>query len=191
VLSKLEYPSRQGIKSSDSDALQKLKDKLERMERNQELMKRANADFAKATKEKKTVGEFLEQVSYLSKEMKDEAMYGIKSWHGKPFPAFMLSNASAEMRRLKKRIEDISKIKEKGSGEAESFKNKHFEVQRDTDLMRYKLIFDGIPPVEVRNVVKKNGARWSRSNTAWLIPITANGQYRIRRIIEELDKLNQ
>lgn len=190
VLSKLEYPSRQGIKSSDSDALQKLKDKLERMERNQELMKRANADFTKAVKEKKTVGEFLQQVSYLSDEMKKEAMYGIKSWHGKPFPPFQLQNANQEMRRLKQRIADISKVKEEGSGEVEKYKNDHFTVERDTDIMRYKLIFDGVPAKEVRDVIKKNGAHWSPHYVAWLLPLTGTSGYKIESIIQELDKMN-
>ncbi|MBQ2350848.1 MAG: hypothetical protein II394_01380, partial [Bacteroidales bacterium] len=189
VLSKLEYPSRQGIKSSDSDALQKLKDKLERMERNQELMKRTNTDFAKAVKEKKTVGEFMQQVSYLSDEMKKEAMYGIKSWHGKPFPPFQLQNANQEMRRLKQRIAEISKIKEAGDGEAENLENKHFGVERDTDLMRYKLTFDGIPAPEIRSVIKKYGARWSPRNMAWLVNLNRNGEYSIKRMIEELDKM--
>lgn len=189
VLSKLEYPSRQGIKSSDSDALQKLKDKLERMERNQELMKRANSDFAKALKEKKTVGEFMQQVSYLSDEMKKDAMYGIKSWHGKPFPPFQLQNANQEMRRLKQRIAEISKIKEAGDGEAENLENKHFGVERDTDLMRYKLTFDGIPAPEIRSVIKKYGARWSPRNMAWLVNLNRNGEYSIKRMIEELDKM--
>ena len=189
VLSKLEYPSRQGIKSSDGDALQKLKDKLERMERNQELMKRTNTDFAKAVKEKKTVGEFMQQVSYLSDEMKKEAMYGIKSWHGKPFPPFQLQNANQEMRRLKQRIAEISKIKEAGDGEAENLENKHFGVERDTDLMRYKLTFDGIPAPEIRSVIKKYGARWSPRNMAWLVNLNRNGEYSIKRMIEELDKM--
>ncbi|MBQ4009129.1 MAG: hypothetical protein II604_00320, partial [Bacteroidales bacterium] len=189
VLSKLEYPSRQGIKSSDSDALQKLKDKLERMERNQELMKRTNTDFAKVVKEKKTVGEFMQQVSYLSDEMKKEAMYGIKSWHSKPFPPFQLQNANQEMRRLKQRIAEISKIKEAGDGEAENLENKHFGVERDTDLMRYKLTFDGIPAPEIRSVIKKYGARWSPRNMAWLVNLNRNGEYSIKRMIEELDKM--
>lgn len=189
VLSKLEYPSRQGIKSSDSDALQKLKDKLERMERNQELMKRANADYQKALKEQKTVGEFMNKIDYLDEYMKKDAMWNIKDVYHKPFPPFMLSNANAEMRRLKQRIESISKIKEKGSGEVENFKNKHFAVERDTDLMRYKLIFDGIPAPEIRSVIKKYGARWSPRNMAWLVNLNRNGEYSIKRMIEELDKM--
>ena len=189
VLSKLKYPSRQGIKSGDKDALTKLQAKLDRMEKNQELMKRANADFTKAVKEKKTVGEFLQQVSYLSDEMKKEAMYGIKSWHGKPFPPLQLQNANQEMRRLKQRIAEISKIKEAGDGEAENLENKHFGVERDTDLMRYKLTFDGIPAPEIRSVIKKYGARWSPRNMAWLVNLNRNGEYSIKRMIEELDKM--
>ena len=93
------------------------------------------------------------------------------------------------MRRLKQRIAEISKIKEAGDGEAENLENKHFGVERDTDLMRYKLTFDGIPAPEIRSVIKKYGARWSPRNMAWLVNLNRNGEYSIKRMIEELDKM--
>lgn len=53
---------------------------------------------------------------------------------------------------------------------------------------RIRLIFDGKPPAEIRQLLKSNGFRWSPRFGAWQRQLTANGRYAAERVIKELEK---
>ena len=102
----------------------------------------------------------------------------VKSFvHNQPYPAFRLTSNTAEMKRIKTRIEEITKLKEEASKPTE---DKYpavegVEVVENAEAMRVQLIFDEKPDDETRALLKNNGFRWSPSYGAWQRQLTANG----------------
>lgn len=76
--------------------------------------------------------------------------------------------------------------KEKGTQETEC---KLFKVVENTEIMRLQIIFDGKPEPEVRDILKKNGFRWSPKNSCWQRQLTNNARYSLNRVKEELEVL--
>jgi hypothetical protein len=52
--------------------------------------------------------------------------------------------------------------------------------------MRLQLIFDGKPSDEVREVLKKNGFKWSPKNGAWQRQLTDNAICSLKRVTETI-----
>lgn len=61
-----------------------------------------------------------------------------------------------------------------------------FKVVENTEIMRLQLLFDGIPEARTRDVLKKNGFKWSPSNKAWQRLLNDNARYSLIRIKKEL-----
>jgi hypothetical protein len=93
---------------------------------------------------------------------------------GKIWP-FFTSNTATRLRELKKRIAREEKLSthRKSTGE----RAKHFtggkviEAHGDN---RLRILFEQIPPPDMRKKLKKNGWRWSPKNEAWQRQLTAN-----------------
>lgn len=83
-------------------------------------------------------------------------------------------------------FEGLKSAKEKGTQETE---NDFFKVVRNAEAMRLQIIFEGKPEPEVREVLKKNGFRWAPSNSAWQRHLNKNSEYALKRVIEEVKKL--
>ena len=97
------------IKSDDPHAIEKLTDKLEKCEKKQSFMKQVNAYYRK-----NGTAKGFEDISDEQAAKIDETVRTGYSFEKQPFPAYELTNNNAEIRRLKKRIEEISKNKEIG-----------------------------------------------------------------------------
>ena len=52
-----------------------------------------------------------------------------------------------------------------------------------------QLFFDDKPESNVRDVLKKNGFRWSRKNNCWQRQLTDNARYSLERVEKELEEL--
>lgn len=49
--------------------------------------------------------------------------------------------------------------------------------------------FDGKPPQEQREILKKHGFRWSPTQEAWQRQLTSNAEYSIDYVIRDFNKL--
>ena len=101
------------------------------------------------------------------------------------FPSFATTNNSAEIRRLKKRIEELTN------------KQAAAPVVQETELYTYseednrcQFEFNGKPSEEIRNILKANSFKWSPSRGTWVRQLTGNGQWAARRVKEALAKTN-
>jgi len=65
--------------------------------------------------------------------------------------------------------------------------NEMFSVERDTSSNRINLYFEGKPEEDVRNVLKRNGFRWSPKFTCWTRQMTSEAESSLRRIKKELN----
>lgn len=64
------------------------------------------------------------------------------------------------------------------------------EVEENNSIDRIQLRFADIPPAETREMLKRNGFRWSPSQKAWQRQLTTNGQYATRSLLEKLGGTN-
>ena len=103
ILDKIRSTGMGGISMDDPQAAAKLEAKLVKLESAQETMKAVNAYFRKNKTLEGCPSLTPEQITKLQQEM-------AQSWHldkSRPYPAYMLSNNNAEIRRIRGRIEQV------------------------------------------------------------------------------------
>ena len=161
----------------DEAAVQENKKKKEL----QEKMKAANAYYRKNKTLDGCPVLTQEQIDSLKEKMQ-------KDWHyeDKPFVTYQLSNNNAEIHRIEGRLKKLRAAKTEGNTESE---NKYFRTVENAEIMRLQLFFDGKPEAEVRDILKKNGFRWSRKNNCWQRQLTDNARYSLERVKKELEEL--
>lgn len=173
---------QQIIKSGDADAIEKLEEKLENLKKTQEMMKAANRAIRMKDTEKGN--ETLKAMGYTDNQIKELREPDFCGRVG--YPDYALQNNNANIRRVESRIKQLKAAKDQGVTEKETDICK---VVENTEEMRLQLIFDGKPEPEVREILKKNGFRWSPKNTAWQRQLTSNAKYAANRVIKEIENL--
>jgi len=175
-------PCIPSILSDNKNAVELLRDKIEKLEEKQARMKTINKYYRK----NKTLDGCPEltqgQIKILKAAMEDSFHY-----EDKPFMSWQLSNNNTVIKNTKKRLEELMNLKEEGVKEQE---NRFFKVIENIELMRLQLIFEGKPESEVRDILKRNGFKWSPKNICWQRQLTENAKYSLKQVIEELEKLD-
>ena len=87
------------------------------------------------------------------------------SWEPHPFAPYELTNNSANIRRVKARVEGIARDQAKPVEQIESATG--IDYEDDPPANRVRLTFPGKPSQEVRTELKKNGFRWTPSLGVW------------------------
>lgn len=169
LLDKIRSTGMGGISADDPQAVQKLESKLADLEQSQESMKAVNTYYRK--------NKTLDGCPHLSPENIEKLKASMaKGYHleGKPYPTWALSNNSAEIRRLKSRIKDLSQKKTVGyvGWEFEGGK-----VEANTDVNRLQIFFEEKPDEATRTELKGNGFRWSPTAEAWQRQLTDNAYF--------------
>jgi len=180
-----------GISSDDPEAVQKLQSKIEKLERQQELMKAVNAAWRTAGKPApdasaevwKGVGEAAGiEPGDLDQLRLDMARRW--AWQpGAPFPSYSLSNLSAELRRVQKRIEALRQASARPPTEVD---HGICKVVENVDENRIQLVFDDKPPEATRALLKQWGFRWSPIASAWQRHLNDAGRIAARIVLEKL-----
>lgn len=173
------------IKSSDADAIERLRNKLAKAEALQTEMKAVNAYYRKNKTLKGYKDYTDERAAELDKAIKE-------SFDGVPFPSYVLTNNNAKIRNTKARIKQLERLKESAETATEQSKDEYktdlFEVIENAEIMRLQLRFDGKPDADTRTVLKQNGFRWSPSNGVWQRQLTDNAKFALKRVIKELKR---
>jgi len=158
------HPELAPIMAGDSDAVERLTKKIQQAEANQQLMKDANKAIRNHEKSGKEA-----QLNALLDLGLDEGQarkvltpnymgnIGFESWQ--------LSNNNANIRRMKERLEQISKAKTATVEEKTS--ETGIRLEDNPADNRVRLFFPGKPSAEVRSELKSNGFRWAPSIGAW------------------------
>lgn len=169
------------IRSSDTNAVTLLQEKLDTLKQEQEKMKKVNAYYRKHKTLDGCPVLTDEEIEKLKVEMKS-------SWHfqDKPYLSWQLSNNNQNIHSVEERLQRLKAEKEKDSSEYDS---DYFKVVENTEIMRLQLFFDGKPEAEVRELVKHNGFKWSPKNGCWQRQLTNNARYSVKCLIKELSKL--
>ena len=162
------------ISSDDTQAIEKLTEKLQKCEKEQDFMKKANAYYKKNGTTKGCDGISDELAAKLDARVQESY-----SWDKQPFPSYRITNNGAEIRRIKKRIENIE------ANKGTEFVGRKFnggEAVINEDKNRLQLLFDEKPSDEQRATLKANGFRWAPSDKAWQRQLNANAFYAANRI---------
>lgn len=169
------------IYSNDSFALEKLQNKLDDLQKGHEEMKAQNVYWRKNGTMKGYEGFTDEEAEKKNREI-NNSLYKV------PFPSYELSYALADIKRVKQRIESITKLKENAEKPtADKYpKVDGVEVVENADEMRIQLKFDGKPDEATRELLKHNGFRWSPRFTAWQRQLNTNGIYATQSVLKEL-----
>lgn len=172
------------IYSNDEFAIEKLKDRIEQLEERQQIMKDANSYWKKNGN--------LEGFESITEETKNKIITDIQyhSWDNKPFASYELTNNNADIRRNKERLDQLIKLKQRAeqSTEDKYIQIDGLKVEEDATDMRIRLLFDDIPSVETRELLKHWGFKWSPKNSAWQRQLTTNGIWATKKVLEELKK---
>jgi len=182
-----------GVSSDDPEAVQKLQVKLEDLERRQEWMKKVNAAWRSAGKPEPNaapevwakVGEVGGIESSLLNQLRLDMA---KRWHwqpGAPFPGYSLSNLSADVRRVRARIDELKKASTATPSDTD---HGVCRVVENVEENRIQLLFDGKPPEATRTLLKRWGFRWSPMVSAWQRHLNDAGRIAARSVVEALRK---
>ena len=169
LLNKIRSVGTGGISADDPDAVEKLKKKLENLEELQETMKFVNNYYRKNSTLDKCPFLTQEQIDKLKSDMESNWHYG-----NVPFLPWQLSNNSAEIRRVRKRIEELER-KAETTYTGWEFDGGYVEVNKEDNRLR--IFFDEKPDEEIRSILKSNGFKWAPKANAWQRQITANAFY--------------
>ena len=167
------------ISSDDPMAIEKLTAKLDKLQRCQERMKEVNKairikDPAKGNAVLVAMGYSADDIEKIRKP----------DYAGRVgYPAYMLQNNNAEIRRIKSRIEDLQR---KAEQEPEAWTGEGWTAESDPDDNRIRVYFDGKPDEETRRILKGYGFRWSPKNGVWQRQDTPAGRSAMRMLSKKI-----
>jgi len=146
------------ISSDDPKALDKLREKLAKMERMREDIKEANKlcrgkDRAAAEAKLRELG--------VEEESWGEMLDG--RWKG--FPGYVLSNLTGNIARVKERIGQLERRATEAPPEGWEFDGG--KVVANVEANRLQVVFKERQDEETTRKLKANGFRWSRWEKAW------------------------
>ncbi|MCL1830993.1 MAG: hypothetical protein FWG21_06145 [Oscillospiraceae bacterium] len=168
-------PYNNAISSNDPQAVEKLTAKLEKCKELQTIMKEVNVYWRRTGSCIGAPGITDQQVSKLDAKIA-AARY---PWDNMPFSDYDLKNNYAEIRRLEKRIVEVTRNRDIG------FKGWEFQggkAEVNTEFNRLQLFFDEKPDESQRSVLKSHGFKWAPSQEAWQRQLNDNAIYAAGRI---------
>lgn len=175
------------ISSDDPQAIPKLEKKLAGMQECHQQMKDANKIISskKLNDEQK-----IEKMKELGLDEQTAKVLLIPDYCGRlGYPGFTLTNNNANIRQVKKRIEELkASLLKAAEAPTEDVEYDGFTLVRNGELNRIQLIFDGKPNADVREILKSRGFKWSPSNTAWQRQLNNQGEYAAQQVINKLQE---
>lgn len=170
----------------DDDAVERLQEKVEYLEKSQGMMKAAN----KVVRSKKLsdIGK-VEQLQAIGfSEEKAIELTKTDRYGEYGFPSCTLTNNNANIRNTKERLERAIKLKNTATKE---YVVNDVRIVENTEDNRLQLFFDDIPNEVMRSKLKHNGFRWSRYNECWQSFLSRWQVNRAKLIIEDMNKTDQ
>lgn len=160
VIRKLR-PDLAPIMSGDSDAVQRLRAELDKLQAMQSRVKAINAAHKRFMKDPDS----LDTADFSDAEKDRIRSYKPQySWEPHPFAPFQITNNGANIRRIEQRIASLSVAKATPIMEIQG---SNARLEDDPPANRVRLFFAGKPAEDIRATLKKNGFRWSPTIGAW------------------------
>ncbi len=169
------------ISSDDPTAIEKIESKIKILSSVQERMKKANKIVRSKKLDKAQKIKELEKIEGLSKNSINNLF--VPDYMGRiGFPAFELKNNSANIRRLKDRLEKLN-IQRSQDTTSETING--VEIIDNVEANRLQLFFPDKPDRATIQKLKSSGFRWTPSIQAWQSYRNSIAKPRALEIIEE------
>jgi len=184
-----------GISSDDPEAVQKLVQKVERAEQMQTMMKGANKAIrkalgrkpAEATDEQKAAA--VAALVELGATEANAAQLIAPDFCGRfGFASYHLTNNNANIKRMKKRINELRAANEAAENPAADIEREGYTVRQNHEANRVQFLFDDKPAEDVRSLLKSYGFRWAPSQSAWQRQLNGNSRHAARQVLAKLDE---
>lgn len=156
-------PDLRPIMSGDADAVERLRAEIAQAETLQQRMKDANATIRRHAKH----GKPAQIVALLGIGCTEQQANQLleRDFMGRiGFADFQLTNNSANIRRMKARLEQISAAK---ATPDKVIERDGIRIEDCPAENRVRLFFPDKPAADVRDALKRNGFRWAPSTGAW------------------------
>lgn len=170
-----ENPHKRPVMAGDSDAIERLKEKLAACQKAHATMLAVNKELRKKEPSMYALIELLGTAKRAQEITQPDCMGNVG------FASYALSNNRAEIKRLEGRIKQLENAKAKG--DAEITVNGVRVVQNNQD-MRIELYFDGKPSDAIRAVLKSAAFKWTPSKGAWQRQLTNNALYAFKHTVK-------
>ncbi|MFJ3465769.1 DUF3560 domain-containing protein [Achromobacter spanius] len=175
-----------GISSDDPEAIPKLKAQLQTLQERQERMKAANKVIRARAGDHDAQKDGLLALGWLTNDQADDLLSG--GFRGIGYPAYSLTNNNANIRRIGQRIKELEAVRDRNGVVIEAV---GYVYREDVEDNRAGFTFTAKPALEVRNLLKKHGFRYSPSrNHAWVRQLTGNAIFAAGQVRVVLDSMN-
>jgi len=163
------------IRSTDENAMEELKAKLERLETTHKEMVARNKYYLKNG----TMKGYPDMTEERAMKM-NEAIQG--TYEKKPYASWQLQNSNQEIRRIKMRIKALEHEQNR---EEETYDTEKlgFEVVENKELQRLQIIFPDRTLIETHRELRGLGFVFSRTNGAYQRQLNANARWAAKRFI--------
>ncbi|UDQ99333.1 hypothetical protein AAEX28_04650 [Lentisphaerota bacterium WC36G] len=176
----LDYYSKNVISSDDSNAIEKLQNRIAKLEKRRDQFKEINKIIRskKLTNDEKI--EKIKESFKLSKEVIQELL--TPAWNGKAgFQSFEISSLTRKIAEAKKRLILLERMQSEKT--SEKIIN-NVKIVDNVEENRLQLFFNGKPNEETRKKLKANGFRWAPSQKAWMLIIKLSKSVRIYNTVK-------
>lgn len=151
-----QYSPNRPVSADEHDAVQQLQAKIDEAEKMQEKYKKINSVFRK---KKLTDDQKVEEMMKLGIGEKLARQALEPDYMGRiGIPSYMLQNNLANVKRMKARVEELSR---KRSDTSTSHEFDGGIIHDNVDDNRVQIFFDGKPDAETRAKLKSRGFHWS------------------------------
>ena len=175
--------ARAPIRIGEGDAIERLQEKLARLQVLQELMKASN----KVCRSKATDEEKVNQLADLgiTKDVAHQLL--TPDFAGRiGFAPYELTNNNANIRRIRQRIEAAEVEEARRESTPSEYYIGDVLVEEDVLENRLRIHFDGKPSAQTRTSLKICGFRWSPRNVAWQRQLTEAARRAARELLEKM-----
>lgn len=162
----------------DDDAVERLQEKVEKLEEFQTMMKETNKIIRSKKLSEIEKVEKLQTIGITERNALTLIQDG-------GFPTYYITNNGANIRNTKQKLERAKKMK---SMEEKEYSINGVQVVENPQENRLQLFFHGKPSEEVRKELKSNAFRWSPSNGCWQSYYNRWQIDRAKTILEKLTK---
>jgi hypothetical protein len=175
--------SNNAISSDNPDAVQELREKLDKLELLQAQFKTINKIIKRKSGTREEKQKELE-IAFPKSEPSKLAQLFEPDFCGRiGVPDYQLTNNNANMRRIRLRIEELEKRAQDVTKEVII---NGVRIVDNVEENRLQLFFNGKPAESVRNELKHSGFRWSPYNECWQRMRSNGAIYNAKRIINNI-----
>ena len=90
------------------------------------------------------------------------------------------------MHRIQQRIDELERVQ---NSQDKTIETELYVYRESASENRVMFEFEGKPSLEVRNVLKRHGFKWSPRRLAWVRYLNGNGIFAAKLVIEQLNAI--